>query len=164
MARSWLSSSPTVPSAFSVFADASRAGEAVQAGQQQDELAAAHLGVGAVVLGAEADALEEARVAVDRLAEDRQRADLGLELAGGDLEEGRLAGAVGAEQAGNAAADLQVDVADAQDVAVPFGELLGLENGGHALASAFLMRQARSQKDRPEITSGSSSESQAGKA
>jgi hypothetical protein len=50
-------------------------------------------------------------------------------LAGEQLDEGGLAGAVGAEQAGDAGLQRDRDVVDADDGAIPFGGVVEFSEG-----------------------------------
>ena len=54
--------------------------------------------------------------------------ELGLKLAGDDLDEGALARAVGADQTGQARLDLEADVVQPHDDAVPAAQLLRLDD------------------------------------
>src|ERR1035438_8516723 len=78
------------------------------------------------------DALEQAGIIPGNLAEDRQLAGTGLKLASDDLDEGALAGAIGANEAGQASTDFEADVVQPHDHAVPPAQLLGLDDGVHA--------------------------------
>ena len=62
------------------------------------------------------------------LAQHAHRPLAGVELAGRQLQQRRFAGAVGAEQAGNAGRDAQGQLVDADDVAVPLGNLVELND------------------------------------
>jgi hypothetical protein len=65
------------------------------------------------------DALEQAGIIPGNLSKDCQLAGTGLKLAGDDLDEGDLAGAIGANEAGQTSADFEADVVQAHDHAVP---------------------------------------------
>jgi hypothetical protein len=56
------------------------------------------------------------------LAADRDGADAGAELARGQAEQRALAGAVAADQAGDAGAQFEGHLVDADDGAVPLGD------------------------------------------
>ena len=114
---------------------AARRGFAVQAGQaarpRQPIQRAQVLGHG-LALGTETDALDEPRVVPGHLAENRERPGTGLKLAGDDLDEGALARAIGADQSGQAGADVEADVVQPHDHAVPAAQFAGLDDGAHS--------------------------------
>ena len=99
--------------------------EAVEADQRRDPLEPGHPLVERVLLGAEPDLEVELRVAPDRLAEHLDRPLARLQLTGDQLHERRLAGAVRAEQAGDARRHVDADVVQADDLAVPLRDVLG---------------------------------------
>ena len=112
--------------------------EAREAQEEGDHLGRGHVVVERVLLRAEADAPQVVAVGEGRLAQDPDRAARGPQLARDELEEGRLAGAVGADQAGHAAFDRQRELVQADHLAVPAPELLGFEQRhlAHALQAA----------------------------
>ena len=69
---------------------------------------------------------------VDRVAVEGDRALVGLVEAGEAVEEGRLAGAVGPDDAGDRALlELEVELADGDQAAEALGDLLGLRAAAH---------------------------------
>ncbi len=72
-----------------------------EASAEGDELAAGHPLVEGILFGAECDVMVQCGVVPGAVAEDADGALAGAELAGGELEDGGLAGAVGSEQAGD---------------------------------------------------------------
>jgi hypothetical protein len=65
------------------------------------------------------DALEQTGIIPGNLSEDRQLAGTWLKLAGDDLDEGAFAGAIGANEAGQASTNFEADVVQPHHHAVP---------------------------------------------
>ena len=72
----------------------------------------------------------QCRIVPDALAEHADRSLARPKLAGGQLQQRRLAGAVGAEQARDAGRDAQRQLVQADDVAVPLGNAVELDDRG----------------------------------
>ena len=94
-------------------------GQPVQLGVGDHELAAGEVLEQRLALGDQADLAVDLLVAPQRLAVEGDRAGRRREEARHHRDQGGLAGAVGAEQAGDAGADGHRDVVDGDDVAVP---------------------------------------------
>ena len=105
--------------------------DSVEPNERRDPLEAGHPLVERILLGTEADAPIEARVLPDRLAEHRDSPLARLELAGDELHERRLAGAVRAEEAGDARRHSERDVVQADHLTVPLGDVIGTDNRDH---------------------------------
>ena len=97
--------------------------------QLRMKLAPGHPFVEGVLLGAEADQAVQGRVIPGGLAEDEDIALAGLELAGGELEEGGLARSIGPEQAGDADGQRDGELVEPDHVAVPLGDVLEGDDG-----------------------------------
>ncbi len=121
----------------------------VQARQRGDPLEPGHAVVEGVLFGAEADAEVEAGILPDRLAEHRDRALTRLELAGDEFHERGLAGPVGPQQARNARRDGHGDVVQPAHLAVPLGQVLCLDDGGHATTSTPRTRRSSTNAPAP---------------
>ena len=104
-----------------------RVGQPVQLGVGQHELPAGEEVVQRLALGDQADRPVDLLVAPDRLAVEGDGAGGGRQEAGHHVDQRGLAGAVGAEQAGDAGADGHRDVVDRDDVAVPAGDVVELQ-------------------------------------
>ena len=95
-------------------------------------------------------------IAPDGLAEHRDRALARPELAGDELHERALAGAVGPEQPGDAGRHVHRDVVQADDLAVPLRQVVGGEDRrAHATISTPRTRRSRTEIDtasRPSST------------
>ena len=127
-------------SARSAAARASSIAHPVQPHQRRDPVDAGHPVVKRVLFRAEADAAIDRGVAPDRLAEHAHRAFARLELAGDQLHERRLAGAVRTEQAGDAGWDGDGHVVEAGYLSVPLRQMLG----GHDHVTTSTPRTRRS--------------------
>ncbi|CAM5739353.1 hypothetical protein SAFG77S_01449 [Streptomyces afghaniensis] len=103
--------------------------QAVQLGVGEDELLPGEEVVHRLPLGDDADVLVDLLVAPHRLAVEGDRAGGGGQEAAHHVDEGGLAGAVGAEQAGDAGTDGHGDVVDGDHVAEPAGDVVDGERG-----------------------------------
>src|SRR5439155_2528084 len=86
------------------------------------------------------------RIPPNRLAEDGNRAFAWCELAGDELHERRLAGAVRPEKTGDAGRHLQRHVIQANDLAVPLREVIRRDDA-HATTSTPRTRFSRISPD-----------------
>ena len=130
--------------------------QAVQPHERADPLEAGHALVEGVLLGAEPDLEIEVRVPPDRLAEDLDVPLARLELTGDQLHERRLAGAVGAEEPGDAGRHGDGDVVQADDLAVPLRDVLGGDDRRHVTTSTPRTRRSSTEMEtttRPMMTS-----------
>src|SRR5207247_523300 len=84
------------------------------------------------------------------LAEHAHRALAGAKLAGGELQEGRFARAVGPEQARYAGQDAERELVDADDVAVPLRDAVEFDDGVYLSRSSDFTRDFRIHKDSPK--------------
>src|ERR1035441_3478492 len=100
-----------------------------------------------------ADALDEPRIVPRRFAKNRQPPRTGLKLAGDDLDEGALPRAVGADQSRQARADLEGDIVQPHDHAVPPAQFFGLDDCAHSGLTRFTTTTAAS----PVINSNATS-------
>lgn len=108
--------------------------QAVQPGRRQHELPAGEEAVHGLLLGHQADLPVDVVVVPDLPAVQGRRAVRRREESGHHVQQRRLAGAVRAEQAGDAGPDRHRDVVDRHDVAVPAGDLGEFQHalaGGH---------------------------------
>ena len=131
-------------------------GEAVQPDERTHPLETGHPLVEGVLLRTETDGEVEVRVAPDRLAEHLHDALARLELAGDELHERRLAGAVRAEQAGDPGRHFDADVVQADDLPVPLRDVVGRDNWWHQVTTSTpRTRRSSTEIDstmRPRIT------------
>ena len=82
-----------------------------------------------------------------------EHADLplaGAKLPGGQLQHGRLAGPVGAQQAGDAGRDPHRQLIQADHVAVPLGDPVELDDGVHRRRSSDFTRVLRMHRESPQ--------------
>ncbi len=63
------------------------------------------------------------------VSQDSNGSDIRPELTGGKFHEGGLAGAIGADQPGDAGAQFQSHLVDADHRAIPFGDMVEMEQG-----------------------------------
>ena len=143
---------PTASSVRAAASRASRRGQAAQSGAGVDEIPAGHPFVEGVLLRAEADRAIEGGIVPDRLAEHANCSLAGAKLAGRQLQQRRLAGAVGAEQPGDAGADFERQLVDADDVAVPLGNFVEVDDGRHFSRSSDLIEKFRMHAESPNKT------------
>src|SRR5262249_45154052 len=108
-----------------------------------DEIEPSHPLVERVLLGAQADVTHQRRIIPHRLAEDADLSLARIQLAGCQLEQRRLAGAVGTEQARHAGWDAQRQLVQPNDVAVPLGDAVELDDRRHLSRSSDFMRRLR---------------------
>ena len=104
-------------------------GQRLEPGVEQRELAAGQERIDRLALRDEADLAVDRRVAPGGLAADDDPAGRRPEQPGHEVEQGRLAGAVRPEQAGDPRAQPERDVVDRDDVAVPARDVLELDGG-----------------------------------
>ena len=143
--------------------------EAVQPHQRAHPFEPGHPVVERILLRAESDLEEEVRVAPDRFAEDLDDPLARLELAGNQLHERRFTSPVRSEQAGDARRHFHRHVIEADDLAVPFRDVIGRDNlrdaargrrrralglfeidraaGAHVTTSTPLTRRSRTESD-----------------
>ena len=124
------------------------AAEALQAQQEGHEVQAAHGLVDRVLLGAEAQPPEQPPVREGLLAQHAHLAAGGLDLAHDELEEGGLAGPVGADQPGHARPDPQRDLVQPHHLPVVAAQLARLEHRRHATTSSLRRRAAMMSRHR----------------
>ncbi len=106
--------------------------EAVHTGGELNEFTPRVEIVDGLMFRHDADPAVEFRVAADRLSEDAHLAARCSGEAGHHVEEGCLARAVGAEQAGDAGANFERDLIDSDDIAEPLGDVVDDDGGVRA--------------------------------
>ncbi len=104
-------------------------GNALEGGVEPGELAASQEGMDGLAFGDETDVAVHLGSAPGALALDQDGAGRRREETGHQVEERRLAGAVGSEEAGHAGPEAERDVVDRDDVAVPARDVFDLERG-----------------------------------
>ena len=125
-----------------------RLGQAVEPCQRRDPLQPGHPLVERVLLGAEPQPGEETWVAPDRLSEHPHRPFARLELSGDQLQEGGFAGAIRPQQTGDAGPDLDRDVVEADDLAIPLRHPVdGHHRCGHVTTSTPRTRRSSTNSD-----------------
>ena len=134
------------------------AGSAVKEKKPVEEIPSGHVLVEGVLLGTETEARKEGRVVPDRPAVDQDDADARPQLPGQELHEGRFAGPVRPEQAGDARLDVQGHVREAKHVAIPFAELVGADAGGHRMTSTPLTLRSRTKTAAPDRAASTKAE------
>ena len=100
----------------------------------------------------------ERRVVPDRLAQHADRALARPQLAGRQLQQRRLAGAVGPEQTGHAGADRERQLVDADDVAVPLRNFVEGNDRRHFSRSSDLIRKFRMHAESPNKTASTAAD------
>ena len=131
---------------------ASRAARRPEPGQfcgGVDEVPARHPLVKCVLLRTEADQAVERRVVPHLLAQHAHRPLAGVKLPGGQLQQGRLPRPIGTEQPGDAGVDPQVQLVDADHVAVPLRDVVKLDNRRHRSRSSERMERLRMHAEIP---------------
>src|SRR5262249_52146345 len=103
-----------------------------------------------VLLGAQSEVAVEGRVVPRGLAQDAYAALARLELPGGELQERRFAGAIRAEQTRDAGVDPQRQLVDADDVAVPLGDAVELDDRRYLNRSSDFTRVCRIHAESPK--------------
>src|SRR5271168_5245706 len=88
----------------------------------------------------------------DRLAKNTHRALAGAKLAGGQLQQSGFAGTVGAEQTGHASGDFDRQLIDADDIAVPLGDLVEGNDSSYFSRSSDLTGMFSVHADSPNRT------------
>ena len=109
-----------------------RIGDALESGVEKRELATGQVRMDGLALGDEPDVPVHLGATPCGRPLDEDAAGRRREQAGHQVEERRLAGTVGAEQAGDAGTEPERDVVDSHDVAVPARDVVELERGGRA--------------------------------
>ncbi len=123
---------------------ASRIGDALELGIEQGEFVAGQIARDRLALGHQPHIAIDVRVAERRSTGDAHDPRGRGEQTGEQMQQGRLAGAVGPQQSGHARTERERDVIDRHDVAVPAGDVVEFDRGHAAPAPARARTRARS--------------------
>ncbi len=124
--------------------------QSVKADERRNPLEPRHAVVEGVLLGTEADARVDARVAPDRLAQHVDGALARLELPGHQLHERGLAGAIRPQQSRDARRNGHGDVVEATHLPVPLRHVIGLNE--HRLDSRLPTPDSRRREAGRHVT------------